>query len=684
MRNKRITIILLVFILFLPLIFAKNSIYAQRSVSHNLGKIVINLTYNHDWDDQNQNDGIIYPNGYYQRQLSQYWRTAMVARNWIAYEGATPEEETETIGPYYGISMTEYRKYAPPTVKVDGTDITEPWTGTVDNSIHSDVYADWKFKTLGEIGIEVNHKTYSFVNQNHDDYVIFDLTMKFTGDIDEVMGQDVPNQTIDFAWAQFLDANPTLRAENLVYTGLWRPGSMGWATWDHYTEYAGKPLTTTGKPRDDLIISYIYSGDDRRVITPVGHTESGTPPYFNNQGCPDPLTGHLLAAQSVGMTTFHVDKSAGVEDDDPENMPTNVAWMYHTDMTGVNWPHGFWGFLTDTEPDFDRKEHFIEYNHDDNDWNTVSGNFLMKHGYGPYQLSIGDNVRAVFAIGAGMISEDRAFSEGVKWYNWYWDKPGAKLDDAGKEALIWEGVDALFVNLDNAYWAYHNGYNVPDPPPSPDIEVDGQAGRIEIKWSYPEAGMDADVDGWRLYRKLGAFVVDHEDDGGNYYPYELIKTFDSNITSYYDEAVTMGNKYHYCVTAVDDQGLESSYYANRTSVPSSSTKLGLDTSEEVLVVPNPYSISTGVLNELNWPGYPDEIRFVNLPVFCTLKIYTATGELIKTIEHDDRSIDEAWEGLRTDSNQYPASGVYILVVDNAKDDDNSPLPKQIYKFVIVR
>ncbi|KKK74964.1 hypothetical protein LCGC14_2878510, partial [marine sediment metagenome] len=41
-------------------------------------------------------------------------------------------------------------------------------------------------------------------------------------------------------------------------------------------------------------------------------------------------------------------------------------------------------------------------------------------------------------------------------------------------------------------------------------------------------------------------------------------------------------------------------------------------------------------------------------------------------------------GLRTDANQYPASGVYILVVDDAKDLNKELLPKNIYKFVIVR
>ncbi|MCK4965646.1 hypothetical protein KAS50_01365 [bacterium] len=46
--------------------------------------------------------------------------------------------------------------------------------------------------------------------------------------------------------------------------------------------------------------------------------------------------------------------------------------------------------------------------------------------------------------------------------------------------------------------------------------------------------------------------------------------------------------------------------------------------------------------------------------------------------------DEIWWDMRTTSNQAPVSGVYILVVDNARDLNNIQLPKRMYKFVIVR
>ena len=109
----------------------------------------------------------------------------------------------------------------------------------------------------------------------------------------------------------------------------------------------------------------------------------------------------------------------------------------------------------------------------------------------------------------------------------------------------------------------------------------------------------------------------------------------------------------------------------------------LNTTDDVLIVPNPYS-SANSENVMNFPGNLDDIHFVNLPPYCTLKIYTATGDLIKTMEHTSGSGQEIWKDMRTDANQRPVSGVYILAVDNAKDINNNPLPNRFYKFVIVR
>ena len=106
---------------------------------------------------------------------------------------------------------------------------------------------------------------------------------------------------------------------------------------------------------------------------------------------------------------------------------------------------------------------------------------------------------------------------------------------------------------------------------------------------------------------------------------------------------------------------------------------GLSEGGKVRVVPNPATVASGALG---FTGTPDKILFVNLPVKCTLRIFTETGDLVTTIPHYGTA-DHAWN-QRTDTNQYVASGIYILAVTESADLDGNPLEDQFVKFVIVR
>jgi hypothetical protein len=60
-----------------------------------------------------------------------------------------------------------------------------------------------------------------------------------------------------------------------------------------------------------------------------------------------------------------------------------------------------------------------------------------------------------------------------------------------------------------------------------------------------------------------------------------------------------------------------------------------------------------------------------------------TGDLIKTIEHVSGSADDEWN-LITESNQFVASGVYILKVTNAENLARESIDGTIEKFVVIR
>lgn len=98
----------------------------------------------------------------------------------------------------------------------------------------------------------------------------------------------------------------------------------------------------------------------------------------------------------------------------------------------------------------------------------------------------------------------------------------------------------------------------------------------------------------------------------------------------------------------------------------------------VKAVPNPYN-GTSLYN---LSQFDRRIKFVNLPGTATIKIFTVSGELVRTLEHNDSSDNnrrntdpfrqgdadpgftsiEEWD-LKTEQGNYVASGFYIAYID---------------------
>jgi hypothetical protein len=695
-------------LVFLILLYTFNDLYAQKAGYHDLGKLVVGFINSGENSLESYFGSattFTYPQGFYHRELLQLWFNVFVTRSWINAQGGkldgaywTPEKNNPGIGK--GISITTYKRFQPPTTIVNGMDITKPFIGKVDHNIVSDCYIDFTMKTMDVLGLLQRHQSWTYTNPYHDDYIIIRQDNKFTGDYDDDPDQDAPNQTIELAWYDgFCPDIPREAAESLPSRTDWGSGHT-WVTWDSYNNYMNlskSPFLVKNRDRKDLLISYAYNDDDIQTKAPLGYTTTQAKKYYDDRGVPDPKTGMFLGAVYSGFVVFHADKSASITSDDI-NEPKSLSWQTHSEFWSKLWRNGLWDFVTNPNNRPPAQWEFEGFPHNQ----ITGGNMFIVQGVGPYSMNIGDDFTCVYALGVGSIDEDLCYTEGQKWWNWYWDLAGDKLDDVGKNALIATGKDSLFLNFNRAYYAFSKNMNIADPLPAPNIEVTSGPDQIEIKWGYTDPNLYKDPDTgfedfykWKLYRKIGTFEIDDPSDLSAYRKYELIGTFDKSTTSYIDKNVTRGVQYHYCVTALDDGSqnkddifpgskLESSYYVNRSKLGAVAYKPGLNSVEGVLIVPNPYSISTGLTNMLNWPGSPDEVRFMNLPPYCTLKIYTSTGDLVKTIEHTSGSGDEAWLNLRTESNQRPASGVYILLIDNAKDLDKNPLPKKMYKFVIVR
>jgi hypothetical protein len=87
---------------------------------------------------------------------------------------------------------------------------------------------------------------------------------------------------------------------------------------------------------------------------------------------------------------------------------------------------------------------------------------------------------------------------------------------------------------------------------------------------------------------------------------------------------------------------------------------------KIKVVPNPYVAAAEwePKNPFTSGRGPRSLHFTHLPQRCTIRIFTVSGELVTTIEHDSNSLDGTAEwNLLTRDNLAVAYGVYIYHID---------------------
>jgi hypothetical protein len=94
--------------------------------------------------------------------------------------------------------------------------------------------------------------------------------------------------------------------------------------------------------------------------------------------------------------------------------------------------------------------------------------------------------------------------------------------------------------------------------------------------------------------------------------------------------------------------------------------------ERVAVVPNPYRATEA------WDSPTGhEVHFINLPTRALIRIYTVSGDLVATLDHNDTVRDfERWD-LKNQNGQDVASGIYMYRVESGS------LAFQ-HRFIVIR
>ncbi len=487
---------------------------------------------------------------------------------------------------------------------------------------------------------------------------------------------------------------------NMNYTSIYEPGG-GWSWYDNqngFDESVFDPI-----PDDE------FEGLDRDIAY-----------QFDQDG------DNGYAQSYVGFTFLGTETVPRAYWDTYYNQ-----WMWNT-SSNLTYPE-YYLPLTDEER-YDKlsnsvPRHLNDANYTDEGYPSTSASWMILVGAGPFgsipavadssswEIPPGQAIDVAFAVVCG------------KWAN------NTMIDNAARRSL-------LRVNADWAQKAFNgedingngrldadinedqngNGkldrFVLPAPPPSPKLHVVSDKSKVTLYWNnIPEFAEDPisreqDFEGYKVYARrktsqlasewslLATFDLIDEFGYNTGFDYIRIKDelgnpsyeiFGQDTFYYKFENKNLLNgwpdKNIFAVTSYDKGdprtgllSLESSQLENRITVITGQQAIE-DETTEVGVYPNPYRVNavwdgTGVRDKMIW--------FTGLPDESTIRIFTISGELVKTIEHNSstysgegtRRLEEglgtssvysggehAWD-LITDHDQALATGMYIFAVEN--------------------
>lgn len=613
-----------------------------------------------------------------------------------------PDAEGLTIRKYFRsepVSIVVDGRRLDPLFPQEGEEVNPAKTGTADRMVES-----WVNTSMG---LTLHQKVYAWSQINHDQYHIFDCTFINTGNTDADAEIELPDQTLLDVY--FLRVN------------YWRSGKPGWSYIDIWESDYGK------FPGDSLRIMYAYPG--RELASSFDNTGS----IISLSEADSPV---LRDPAFKGEAYLHVDKSVSDKTDDI-TQPAMTGYWHIDDLYSKSHSHSNSQTLN-SEMYGVMSEGFIKYGAAGTNPPEVPGTHPGHHSVpldergiayvrdvpwyiwlpgahaamGPYTLAPEDSFRVVFARVFGSISYEKAWEIGKQFRagtaddNFpatmgsldvtnpklmppYVDNYATLVPDdnsLAKDIWIFTGKDSLFKNTAAAQWNVQKNYDIPIPPPAPSIEVTSLPDRINITWGN-ESEAPTDFAGYKVYRTTGRYDS----------TMVLLETFSGDGTHTYDDITAeRGQAYYYYVAAYDNgvanapdwhgksEVLESGRYLNQTTFPAYLTRTP-KTLDDVVVVPNPFNISAASLQY----GQPNKIMFLDLPGYCTIKIYTESGDLVREIEHDDGSGDEAWGVLEEEysasaTGQIIVSGIYIAFIEEKTSEGELTGKNTFVKFVVVR
>lgn len=560
-----------------------------------------------------------------------------------------------------------------PLVFVDGSDISSAYRGEIDDLDPNQVPERIVTNIVNtSMGVTMTRRILAFGQQWHDSYFIKEFTFKNTGYVNAT-NQKALNATVKgFRFGFGIRYSVSREGAFSIADGQdW--GKHSWVTrrGENYLQHVNDILTEASSIPQWLRAGYSWAGQSA-VNT------------FDNIGGPYKTgDGRLRAPQFAGIVVLHVDKSATDRSDDPAQ-PNTLGW--HAGDTYPSLGDMTIGTLPN-HVDLYKMLSGIPYKGQGNRNERMDEVYMatkpdpwIVHGdgggtnlwinFGPYDLAPGDSVVIVLAEGVAGLSRDKCYEVGRLWkkafddptYTGPFTLPNGSTTtdkDAYKNAWVYTGRDSIMKTFSRAKRNYDLGYQIPQPPlPPPQFSVTSGGDRISLSWDPSPSEGSAGFGGYKIFRATGKTDT----------TFQEIASPGPGSRSFDDVTAQRGFSYYYYISSVTDGSnnstggpnptgqLISNRFYTRTNQPAYLRRQAGASLSSIRVVPNPYNIASA---NMQYPGEPDKIMFLNIPGHCTIRIYTENGDLINQIEHENGSGDETWNSI-TSSRQVVVSGIYVV------------------------
>jgi len=262
------------------------------------------------------------------------------------------------------------------------------------------------------------------------------------------------------------------------------------------------------------------------------------------------------------------------------------------------------------------------------------------------------------------------------------------------------------------------GYPLPSPPPAPKLKTIAGDNQVRLYW-YPE-GDEENVEEWQDPVRMDYGIVEQPFEGYQLFkssfsengPWTLLaiydvpgNAFESNFglqREYTDVGLLNNLEYYYGIKSISKPDQVSGFQALTSSMETVTVIPGTEIPEDVgnvAVVPNPYrgdeyyhyynppweKPSGGYVWNVNqnyepmWMEQDRRIQFINVPSPSKIIIYTLSGNVVRTMKHDDPQMGYIDWNLTSDAGQTIASGIYLYTVQSQLTNNI-----QTGKFVVVK